>query len=183
MKLNQISKNNKGFTLVEFLVGVAIISVIVTFTSLSISIQPATIAKSAANELNSILGRSKNATLTKTGDIYIKISEENDVINLYYYENDILITTQKLASHGVKMSYKTSSGTSYLDSSKSLYIAFDRRAGGFQTLTQAAALASASGTGTAVEGNLYCTELTFTGASVEHTIKLGTHTGTHYILE
>ncbi len=179
-QMSQFASNNKGVTLVELLVVVSIMSVLLSVVGISMAITPSTEAKRTIASIDSTISRTKVGTLTKTGDVYMEIySDDRGAIWVKYYENDQVISSDKLSSGNVTVSYSVNGsvvGNLGNDNrNKSIYIAFDRRTGGFTSLEQAAYLAN----GTSATANNMCDWIYVKGGPMEYNLKLGAVTGTH----
>ncbi|MFI3250072.1 MAG: type II secretion system protein [Eubacteriales bacterium] len=172
MKLRKINQNHKGYTLIELLVVMTIMLGLVSVIGISLSIRPSTMAKTAASDLNALLTRCKQATLTKQGDSYLVISKQGGLLVADYYESGFHVVKEELATTDVTLTY----GGTALGSSP-LYLAYNRNTGGFKTLTQAA-----NGASGAVTGG-YCNYVSFSGSGTVRTVVMPSQTGAHYIME
>ncbi len=175
-----VRQNNKGFTMVEFIVICSIMAVILSVAGMSMAIKPSSEAKQAASSIDSLLSRCKMGVLTKTGNVYMEInSDAKGVISLRYYEDSRLISTETVTSGGVTVSYSLegSSGTTKtLARTESLYLSFDRRSGGYVTLKSAFSMASKTYSGGDTDK---CEYIYVNGGPTGQHVKLGVVTGSH----
>lgn len=170
-----LQKNNQGVTLIELLVVFSLVAVVLSVWGISTALTPSTEAKRTIESIDSMIARLKVGALTKTGDVYMEInSDAKGIISVKYYEDDVLLVKEALTSGGVQVSYEVTSGTGgTLGRNQSIYLAFDRRTGGFTSMDEALRMA----TGTPVSGTRMCENIVVTGGPREFNIKLGAVTG------
>lgn len=127
-------KNNKGFSLVELIIAIAILTVITSASIVGFGYLYKTNVKSCVKKLNGALIKTQSYTTAKSAgnrDIGLKITCEADG---YCVEYKGVSTLQKevIASKKIKIRYKDDAGNvlGYVDASNPLEIYFDRSTGG-----------------------------------------------------
>lgn len=198
-RLKQLKDNNRGWGLLELLVVFSILTVITSVASFSLSLTPSTQAKELLYSLDSMISRTKSGSITKAGDVYMKVSNNGNNIVIEYYEDGLENPKEKNLlgdKNRVKLYYKmkdltTGTETDYFEvtSSQPIYFAFDRRTTGFLSL-KASSEKDIWETVTTTNwlngtNEYYCVDLMVTvgekdKALVEYHIELGPVTGTHY---
>jgi len=142
-----MEKDNKGFSLVELVIVVAIMAVMLSFMFYSFSLLTGQDARECANNLTTALGKEKTYALAKsaTADCYMEIIQDTDgkyYVKYYIPKNAldlewVLLDSQKLGkgSVDVKCSIKDTGGSESewkIQSGQSLIIVFDRISGKFK---------------------------------------------------
>lgn len=147
------------------------------------AITPSTEAKRTNNSIDSMITRCKVGTLSKSGDVYMQILQnDNKKIVLNYYEDDRIVQSETVTSGGVTVSYVLNDGSTtkkILSQGESFYLAFNRRTGGFETLGTAFALAGTTYSGDSSDTGKYIEWIYVNGGPAEYNIKLGVVTGSH----
>lgn len=183
-------KDNKGFSLVEILVCLAIIGVFLSFLFMNTGVINTYNTKEAAKKLNSSilncrmyalsksLGGSKlpdaNAatasTVPNSTNVYLKVYKDSndDYVCDLYVNNEIsdsspsILESKVLSTKKVKITYTDSAGITHdVDSANGLVLGFDRSNGAF--LPQ--------------ESGEYITEINVLGAKVTYNMTLYSKTG------
>ena len=172
-------KNNKGFSLVELIVVVAILGVCVGIVSMSLSTIFSSRAKKCANEISSLLSQCKVSAMSRSGSVYLKIFGFDGEIRGQIYENtadgEKCLTDDSLGGPNVTVSF-TAGGNAYNVSNTALYISFNRETGAFIDVNEAEALAGVS---SGVSGS--CDIINVSGGSRNYEIALVPSTGYHSI--
>lgn len=157
-----MGRNQKGFTLVELIVVIAIMAVVATMGLLSFSVVTGQDVKSCAADIKSYIGQTKvhamsraNATMTlsvKSDGVYVNLSVEG---------HDV-----QVGKSGIAVSYRTDDGgTVTLNATDTLVLSFDRSSGAFLQLPD----------------GKYCTAIVLNGGGRTITITLIPQTGKYYI--
>lgn len=177
-------KNNRGFTLIELMVVVAIVSILVGAMTYSINSVSSTRAKKFASDLNAMISQCRVDTMSGApSPTYLEISQDEN--GDYYgtlYEGGAEKAKQKLGGSGISCSFITDSiaAQSYSisgNNSTALYLAFDRATGAFSKLTDVKSSDSALNV---ASGN-YCTSITIASGGGSYTITLVPNTGYHSV--
>ena len=179
-------KNNRGFTLIELMVVVAIVSILVGAMTYSINSVSSTRAKKFASDLNAMISQCRVDTMSGApSPTYLKISQKDNSTGDVYaalYEDGTVKAEQKLGGSGISCSFITDSiaAQSYSisgNNSTALYLAFDRATGAFSKLTDVKSSDSALNV---ASGN-YCTSITIASGGGSYTITLVPKTGYHSV--
>lgn len=154
-----MKNTNKGFTLVELIVVIAIVGVIAGVVGLSSSFAAASNAKQAASDVSTMISKCRTGALSRTGDVYLTIEKNGNETVCVYYEDGTKAATKTLPSR-VSVTYKTDNGVG--SSQLPMKLAFDRSTGAQK----------------AIDGR-YITEIVLTGGGRSYTITLVPSTGSH----
>lgn len=188
----KLRNDNKGFSLVEALVVIALLALLVTVTSFSLGLPAATQAKKTTLGIDALIGRTKTGTLAKTGDVFLIISTDSDgCIGAAYYEDGIKKEWDTFSEpEKVKLYYVLNNGADSakveLEEDECIVLGFDRRTNGFVYLDESTLRAtgntlSASDASGAIGGpDDFTTKLIVVGGQVEYYIELGRVTGSTF---
>lgn len=131
--------NNKGLSLVEIIIVVAIMTVMTGLVSFGVGVVVSKPADECAQKLSNSL---RNARVTAMGKLtcQVKISQEYDGAPIYLtvITNGSSAPTVKIGEKGVVCTYKTTDGSTGTLASKGtagITIEFNRETGGFKTAT------------------------------------------------
>lgn len=141
--------NNKGFTLVELIVVVAILAILAGVIGLSVGTVSRTRARKAANAISDLMSQCKILTLSGENDPCVKVYAESD--GAYWAELTVKNADgtrtarekEKLGSTALGIQYKTDAVHDPKDAP--LYIAYDRGTGALLPQDEAAAKAGVPG--------------------------------------
>lgn len=163
-------KNNKGFSLIELLVTLAVIVIVGSGVILGIGLLTGTGAKKFASKLDDGLKLTKTICLSKESG---NLEFSRDASGEYYIEITGNVK-EKIGKSSLTVVYTTGSGASAVDTNMtngtSLNFSFKRGSGIFSPI------------GTDVSGQpIYCTKIAITQNSTTKTIVLIPETGKHYI--
>lgn len=131
--------NNRGFSLVELIVVVAIGAILIGASILSIASISGTAAKQCARNIESILNKTKVTTMGKDTAVIELYKDLSD--GAYYYEvtvtngkGEITAETKKIGRSNLEIRYSTTfNNASKLDVSNPIKIEFDRSSGAEKT--------------------------------------------------
>lgn len=158
-------KNQKGFSLVELIVVIAIMAILTTVGLLSFSIVSGRQVIGCAKEIESYISQTKVQALSRaSAKLEIFVKSDGVYVNLSVEGRDV-----KVGKSGIQVKYKTTDGAEVsLTESERLVISFDRSSGAFQTLPGL---------------STYCKEITVEGGRHSRKIILIPQTGKFYIEE
>lgn len=186
----KLCNDNKGFSLVEALVVVALLALLVTVTSFSLGLPAATQAKKTTLGIDALIGRTKTGTLAKTGDVFLIISVDSDErIVAAYYEDGIKKEWDTFSEpEKVKLYYVLNNGADSskveLEKDECIVLGFDRRTNGFVYLDESTSRATGNNIISASDAigdpDDFTTKLIVVGGQVEYYIELGRVTGSTF---
>lgn len=182
-----MKKNNKGYTLIELIVVIAIMAVMIGFGILSMSLLLGTQAKGCAQKVSGQLNETKTGCLSRyneTMTLSYKTKGSDPAIESdgYYAENFIysidknadkyVLTNseiRKMGSKKVVITVFLTDGSSFeLGTTQSVTVSFNRSTGGFERVTVNGA-----------ETNEYIEKMTFSSGARTYTISMVAETGKH----
>ena len=184
-------KDNRGFSLVELLVVVAIMGVMSGFIFIGLPLLTGQNARECANNMSAALGREKNYALTRSGtaDCYMELMLDSDGYRVKYYipqnavveghsESDwVLAEEQKIGSGQVNVTCSFRDGSSVdITSGQSVKFVYNRASGAFKQAVQS----DGSTLGIVGGGSEYCTGVTFDRGK-KYEITLYPETGKHVL--
>jgi len=169
---------NKGFSLVELIVVIALIAIAAGAITTSMRSLYSFHVKQCASNIDAMLSKCKVGAMSKAGDVYLRLYSGSDGIYCQYYEADVVVSNEKIAKDKVAISYISSNGdTVHTIGTEGLYISFDRTTGGLLTLGEAADL----GGTTASDATYYSMAITVASGEKNLTVRLVPTTGKHFI--
>lgn len=156
--------NNKGFSLTELIVVIAIMGVIMIGGMITTGLLYSASAKEASSKLNSALNKTRTECMSKSS-ASILIEEKSD--SRYYFTYDIAGKKQEVlfGDSRVVISYEDSEeDTTTITGNEKLTISFDRETGAFKQINE--------------EGNpIYCREIYIEAGHKTYTIQCERLTG------
>lgn len=170
-------KDNRGFTLIEFIVVVLIIAVLSTGTILSANVLGLGSAKSTVERISTLLDYVQVENMTKNKPYFLIIEENSDKYYARVYKDTEVISSEKLELTRGELSCLIDTGivsTEYLISSTSvagrdtisrLRICFFKETGGINEY----------------DGSHAVEQITVSAAGSTYSIRLVAATGKHYI--
>ncbi|MEG1633684.1 MAG: prepilin-type N-terminal cleavage/methylation domain-containing protein [Oscillospiraceae bacterium] len=126
-----IKKNNRGYTLVELMVVVAIIGVCVGLASLSISTVSSAQAKKTASSIDASISKCKIYALSRAQKVYIELSALNGETHVKLFEKDILVSDDVVGGERAPVSYTVNGTDTPISGTNTLKISFSRDTGAF----------------------------------------------------
>lgn len=132
----KLEKNQRGYTLVELIVVIALMGVVVSVGLLSYSLVTGRNIKNCTAELESYLGKTKIQAMSReTATLRIFAASDGIYVNLSTEARDV-----RIGKRGLTVTYETRQGgatqtyTLNTDGSNALTLSFDRSSGAFQPL-------------------------------------------------
>lgn len=103
-----MKKNNRGFTLLELIIVIAILGIAAGLLGASVSTASAAKQKQCATSINSYISMCRTRCLSRTGDPYIIIRRDgvNGTVVGEYYEKGTMLEVETLGDKSVLVSYK-----------------------------------------------------------------------------
>ena len=158
-------RNNKGLSLVELIVVVAIMGVVMVGGVVTLGLIHNASAKEASAKLNSALNKTRTEAMSKAS-ASVEIYEGAD--SKYYADYYIAGTKREtvyIGSSRVDISYMDTNGTNDIEDDDKLIISFDRETGAFLPI------------GSAGNVNVYCREIYIESGHKTYTIQCEKLTG------
>lgn len=194
-RIEKLQSDQRGFSMIELLTIVGIMGVVITIAGFALGLPTSTQAKRTVLSIDTLLSRTKAASLAKDGDVYMRVYNDDGAIRVDFYEDDKWKEGEEVAAKGkeVTVSYiLNNTGTAQkLNVGESIFFGFDRRTNGFLYTTDAADLACTCSSGPTthasncrINGAIsvgtydFTTKLIIVGGSVSYDIDLGRVTGT-----
>ena len=191
-------KKNRGFTLIELIVVVAIMTVLLGVMVPSMNSILGFKAKRAANSITAALDETKTQAMSRLA-AEVVISQDNTgcyiTYNLHRGKKSGMVQEQqeKFADSHMNITYETSDGVTHQLKDQQLILTYDRENGGFAPV-QTSALTTADldeavtkGTNvilknqTTDSGNVYCKKITVATKFQKRIIELKVSTGTYSV--
>ena len=161
-----MKNNNKGFTLVELIVVMAILGIVATLTALSVGASNSARAEQCATSVNSLISKCRAGSLSQSVNVQLTISfDGNGNIVGEYSEGGVPVSTDTFPGRGITVLCTTivsnSPTTNALTKTNPLTLSFDRSTG-------------------AQKNSPACTAISFTSTRT-YTITLVPSTGYHHL--
>lgn len=164
-----MKRNNRGFTLVEIIIVVAIIGALTGIISMSISSVYSTKARRCASEMDAFISMCKVNVMSRAGTIAITLDvDDNGCIRGTYYENGVSKDSRVFSDANVSATFTVNGVTTDLSPTDTLTLSFDRNTGGFKPQGEISGVST------------YCTAIDITCGRT-YVITLVPSTGNHSI--
>lgn len=171
-------KNNKGFTLVELVIVVAIIAISITFVGATISSVFSYDNKKCIRSLDASISQCRVNAMSREGSPYMKVVRKEDGIYCEFYEKGKQVSTEKIGKKKVTLTIVPSWGGEWeVTQGKPLYLSFHRGTGSFMSLSGAENLENPS---VPIE-DIYCKKISAKGSQETISVVLVPPTGKHYV--
>lgn len=184
-------KENKGFSLVELLIVVAILGIMMGFVFIELPLLTGQHAKKCANNMSAALGKEKNYALARSGtaDCYMEFLLDSGGYHVKYYipknavvpGNDpadwVLAEEEEIGSAQVDVTCELRNGTSFsITTGQSVKLVYDRASGACKD----SFMGDGSAVGVIGTGVSPCTKITFDKGK-KYEITLHPDTGKHVL--
>lgn len=165
-----MKKSNRGFTLIELIVVLTILGIAAGLVGLTVGTTVFAKTKGTATYVNMLISECRMGCLTKTGNVYLRLTLDDNKLVGNYYEADSVVSTDSFSISGITVNYTTQTGSAdpvstTLTDATSLDISFDRSTGGLKQQSDGS----------------YCTSIVFTAGRV-YTIEFVPITGMHWLV-
>lgn len=180
-------KNNKGFSIIELIVVLAVVAVLTSVVSMSVGFVFGLDAKECAQELDDYLKMTKTSALSKDAQelkIYRKASDNKYYVDFIEYSLNTgaggtpvlkprTLKTECIGKETVTIEYVLTDSSGYkktIDDTHSITIGYDRSTGAFQKVKENSSVTTK-----------YCSSIIITRGSREYILELVPETGKHFI--
>lgn len=164
-------KDRKGFTLIELIIVVAILTALTTLLGFSLSLIFSTQAKRCSDSIDSILSQTKIDAMSREGGAFVCLYTEDGSVKADYYVSGALQSTETIGDRRCSVTFRRGTETAALGEKGSgtcLYISFLRDTGAFDFSKN-----------TGWSSGDTCTGITVSGGTKTYVIKLYPATGGH----
>lgn len=180
--------NNKGFSLIELIIVIAMMAVAGGFLTYSFSMVTGQHARQCATNLSSVLDKAKNYAMTKSGnyDAYVEILKDDEGYQACYYvpkkpvktgavtaDDYFMLEQENIGNKAVVLKCHFKDGSSVtISETNHIRIYYDRISGAFKESVAIKGVSEVSGYCTKIEivrGKTY--EITLISATGKHTVE------------
>jgi prepilin-type N-terminal cleavage/methylation domain-containing protein len=129
-------RKNKGYTLVEVMVVVALLGIAIGIVATSIATVFSANAKKCAYNMEAMIAQAKINTMYKTAPVFVEFYVLDGTIWGQYYEGGVATQVREnMGSAKIAVSFETAEGGSYtLDATHRIYVGFERGTGALRNL-------------------------------------------------
>ncbi|MEA4934986.1 MAG: type II secretion system protein [Lawsonibacter sp.] len=159
-----LKRKNKGFTLIELMVVVAIFGILTAAVGTSVSAIFSSQNRKCASSIDALLSQCRVLALSGAEDPVLRLTLEADGYYGTIYTGATQRSRQRLGSEGMSVTF-TVNGVEYSLSEQNLRLAFDRESGALLNLDEV--------TGNSLSGS--CTDIRVGGYTIEITPSTGYH--------
>lgn len=161
-------RDNRGLSLIELIVVIAILSIISVGAFSGIGMLSSWNVNKCAKGIDSALKKTKTTAMSKSNAELILSKSDGD-----YYIESTEEQKKKIGSEPIVITYTTTEGnTITIDGTNTLTLRFDRSSGAYQRIGETS--------GTDVK-DIYCTSIILTRGSKQKVIELVYATGKHVV--
>lgn len=168
-------KNNRGFTLIELIVVLAISAVCMGIMMASISAASSSEAKKCANELNTAVSKCRINAMSRSGTVYLKIYRDgNGNVMADYIESGTTVSSDTVGGSRCGVTFATADqpDAEHDLSGTALYLSFERDTGALRTLQP-------DGANGVKDADSQCGSIDVSGGGRTFAIRFVTATGAH----
>ena len=174
------SKQNRGFSLIEIIIVVALLGLFIAITAASLSLIFSTQASKCANDMNNLIAKCKMNSMSRQGNVCVEFIKEGSNIEGRYYENGHLISTEIVGNSRIAVSFTDTNGAEYQLGNQPLYISFNRSTASLKTLLESSQIVKRDDV-FLFAPNVHCREISIKSNNKNYTIEIVPSTGKHYI--
>lgn len=165
-----MKQNNRGFTLVELMVVIAVMAVLAGMATLSLSTVFSTAARQSANEASALISKCRIGCMSRAEAVYLEFYIDDRGRAHGVYHEGTAEEDETLSSREVSVGYALETNSGDVEGAAHLFVSFDRATGRLCDF------------GTALDGTVRSTEnavLTFSAGGSAYTVTIDALTGTH----
>lgn len=177
--------NKSGMSMIELIVVITIFAIMICILPMSISSVFTMNAKKCADDIDTALSLCKVNSMSRSGDVYMRIVKETDGIYVESYVDDVVTERDKIGNSSLSVLVYDSSAepSMYNLEDGAIYFSFNRSNGSCCTISTAINLSHLpdDGLDDAEETELYYTSLVVRGYNKSYVIRLEWPTGKHFV--
>lgn len=169
---------NRGFSLIELIVVVAILAIAASLVVGSFNLVYVKNMQSCASRIDALLSKTKICAMTRAGSVYLRIYQGSDGIYADYCEGGAVVESNKVGKSTVALVWNDGT-TDHALADQDLCLSFDRSTGAFTPLGTAFTMYDA--TSAMKDSPAYCVSITLSSGGASRVISLIGPTGKHLI--